>query len=187
MSVPAIVREVKQCFILSDKAKSLANQDSAAFQKGLEPLKDQVQKMTDAQLDAFLASRSRHFHYDRLTWTWRSIRMDEAGVWFAAGGLPSGICLGSVKETASLIAKMGGPAKLATPYSDHRAKDNLLGIVRVSSVISKERLLSVIGEVGGTHRGPPCKRMQWDLCDGSLRAVGQALSGLDTVNAFLGT
>jgi len=176
---------VKECFVLSDKAKSLANLDPPKFELELGSLIAQVKKLNDIDLDAFLASRSRAGHFDRYSWTLGEISTEEAGVWFTAGGLPDSVCFGSVWETAVLIRNMGGPECLPTPYQDHRAKDNLSGIIRMASIFPRERLLSIIAEPGGTHRNPPCKRMRWDLCDGSLRALGQALAGVKNVNAFI--
>lgn len=179
------MREVKECFVLSDKAKSLADLDPDKFQKGLGPLKEQVQGMTDPQLDSILGWRASH--YDSLSWSWGNVSIDDSGVWLGAGGLPEEVCLGSVRETASLIKKMGGPGALPIPHGDRRAKDNIPGILRVASVISKERSLSVIADRGGTHRPiSRCRTMRWDLCDGSVRAVGLALARVETLNAFFG-
>jgi len=139
--------------------------------------------MTDALIDRILDWRAPH--YNSFSWTWGTLSSEETGVWLGAGGLPDTLCTGSVKETASSIMRMGGATAIPTVSTDRRAKDNIPGIMRVSTLISKERLLSVIADPGGTHRPtPPCKRMRWDLCDGSLRAVALALAGIETVSAF---
>jgi len=172
--------------VLSDKAKSLANLDPEQFQKQLEHLKAEVQKMSDSQLDLVLDWRASH--YGGRSWSWGSISIDEVGVWFRAAGLPDFLCLGSVRETASMITKLGGPLALPALKKDRRAKDNLKGIIRVASVIANERALSLIADRDETHRpAPPCRRMLWNLCDGSVRAVGLALNGAGTLNAFFGT
>ncbi len=184
MSQPTTVREVKECFVLSEKAKALANLDVDKFRQGLEVLKNDVRKMSRLEVDGVL--RWRASLYDCLTWHWGAVTIDEVGVWAGAGGLPDVLCLGSVRETASAIVKSGGVQALPG-RSDSRARDNIQGMMTVASLISKERLLSVIAEVGGTHRStPPYKRMSWDLNDGSLRSIALALSGIQTLNAFFG-
>jgi hypothetical protein len=175
---------VKECFVLSDKAKALANRNTAAFQGGLVALKKNVRGMSDRQLDSVLGWRAQV--YDALTWSWGAVSIDEIGVWPGAAGLPCELCLGSVRETALGILNMGGVEALPVG-ADNRAKENILGIMKVAEVISKERLLSVIVEVGGKHREtPPHKRMQWDLNDGSVRSVAFALVRIDRLNAFFG-
>ena len=54
MPQPTTTREAKECFVLSDKAKVLANRDVSSFQKELVALKDVVHRMTNPQLDSVL-------------------------------------------------------------------------------------------------------------------------------------
>ncbi len=140
--------------------------------------------MSDSQLDSVLGWRAPV--YDRLVWRWGTVSIDEVGVWPGAGGLPSSLCMGSVRETASEIANMGGAQALAVS-GDPRARDSIAGMIAVASVISNERLLSVIAVAGGTYRPtPPHKRMRWDLDDGSLRSIALTLAGIETLNAYFG-
>ena len=179
------VREVKQCFVLSDKAKALANRNITEFKDGLVELKNKVNEMSDSDLDSYPPLRSRVQEYNHLTWLWGAVSIDEIGVWPRAAGIPCELCLGSVRETASGIRKRGGVEALPVG-ADNRAKENIPGIINVAEVISKERLLSVIGLAGGIIRKPPHKRMRWDLDDGSVRSVAFALAGIESLNGFLG-
>ena len=185
MPQPTTTREAKECFVLSDKAKVLANRDVSSFQKELVALKDVVHRMTNPQLDSVLDWRAPV--YDQLTWKWGTATIDEVGVWPMAGGLPADLCMGSARETATGIKKRGGIQALPVPYGDSRAKNNIPGMITIASVISKERLLSVIAEVGGTHRPtPPYLKQKWDLNDGSIRSVALALARMERLNAFFG-
>jgi len=88
---PTTVREVKECFVLSDKAKGLANRNREDFQKGLYPLKESVWKMSDSELDSYDALRTdprRVKDYNRHSWVWGALSIDEIGVWPGAAGLP---------------------------------------------------------------------------------------------------
>lgn len=178
------VREVKQCFVLSDKAKKFANLNITEFQEGLGAFKKDVEEMSEQQLDSVLDWRAPE--YNRLTWRWGTVSIDEIGVWPGAAGLPERLCLGSVRETASGILKMGGVQALPV-NGDTRARDSIPGMEAVAEVISNERLLSLIARAGGTYRKPPHERMRWDLDDGSVRSVALALVGIERLNAFFGT
>ncbi len=77
MSQQTTIRESKECFVLSDKAKALESRDTTNFQKELAVLKDKVHQISNPELDSVLDWRAPV--YDRLKWSWGTTTIDEVG------------------------------------------------------------------------------------------------------------
>ncbi len=184
--MPRVSRiEVKGCFVLGEQGKNLAGLVGKDFQAGLGDLKYGVEAMGEAELDREMIEQPqwRKTDYDTFEWAYDTVSIDRVGIWYEAGGLPAEFCLGSVRDTANLLEAR----RIESLPSLCKAKSEVPVMRKVAAVIASERLLSAIAVPGGRRRPtPPRARMTWDLDDGSHRAIALALSGIESLNAYLG-
>ena len=176
--------EVKRCFVLSERAKKLAHKQRDEFLKDLDTIEKTIIALKENELDNEIRRicPPRLTKYNELVWYYGMCSIDEMGVWRCARGLPREWTFGSVRETARYVkqaiehGKLGGEANIA-----------ILGIMKLSDVIAERRLLSLILVPGGPWWGREgCRKMRWNVDDGSMRAIALALTGRTKLNAFVG-
>ena len=176
--------EVKRCFVLSERARKLANKQGNEFVKGLDTIEKIIVSLKENELDDEIRRiwPPRLNKYNELVWYYGKCSIDDMGVWRCARGLPREWTLGSVREAARYVeqaieqGKLRGDASIA-----------ILGIMKLSDVIAERRLLSLILVPGGPRWGREyCRKMRWNVDDGSMRAIALALTGRTTLNAFVG-
>ena len=140
--------EVKRCFVASEIGKSLANKSREDFIKGKDETIQKVLSMTEENLNKEISSKDRERLdlYDRLTWHYERVSIDDIGVWDKAKGVPHEWCVGSVRDTSIAIEE-----GRISPSSDFYG--SILAIKKVADIIVKTRLFSIIVVSGETSRG----------------------------------
>lgn len=94
--------EVKRCFVVSEMGKSLANKSKEDYIRGKDEIIQKVLSMTQENLNKGISSKDpeRLDLYDKLTWHYERVPIDDTGVWDKAKGLPHEWCVGSVRDTS---------------------------------------------------------------------------------------
>ena len=178
--------EVKRCFVASDMGKSLANKSREDYIQGTEEIIQKVLGMTEENLNKQISSRDpkRLGLYNKLTWYYGRVSIDDMGVWDEAKGLPHEWCLGSVRET-SRSYRIAIEEGKTFPFSDFYRQ--IPAIKEVADVIEKARFFSIIVVSGETSRGRQnCRKTKWNIDDGCMRAIALTLTGKEELNAYMG-
>jgi hypothetical protein len=181
--------EVKRCFVTSERGRFIAAFDRPLFLSCLQKIEREVSLLNDEDLDLEIDWQPRRnmFNLKSIQWTFKQVSIDTIGVWVnteGSGGLSREWCIGSVKDTANAIKN-----KLTRNISG-RVFDSIPGIIRLAEIISIRRMLSIIVVTSGLcypRRHRPCRKVEFDIDDGCMRAISLALIGQQHLNAFIGT
>lgn len=174
------ILEVKQCFVLGNRVKSLGGLSSHEFEECLQRIKRAVVAASEPQLDLELAERQSA--YEQRSWRYEAISIDETQIYDGAGELPPYMTRGTLRQVADAVAR----ANLDRIH-DCRAKFAIPGIMAQALLIRSERLLSVIVMPIGDPFRRKAPNIKWHIDDGSMRGISLAMSGEETLNAFIGT
>lgn len=192
-------KEVKRCFVLSQRFTSKQMRKDAVKKHMIKPsqkaiaenIKIQivnVMKMSEEQLDHIITTeyKKRLKAYDAVEWYLGVVDVSEVGVWRGAGGLPKSWTRGSVKETAQkLFEEMN---KKNFQHSRVRAARVVPKIIEIKSILKKQKyLLPIIlssGTIKGARKG--MKKMKGDIDDGCMRSLAFAGTGDEKIKTYIG-
>jgi len=196
-------REVKVYFLLADAGKELFAQGPIFNKRELEEYYSYMlgayNKMEEGELNERITNNVRLNRYDNMDWHKANIKLEEMGSWPEMKGLPIEFTTGNIPEVARMINKF---KKREIEVSKDRLEKTKRCAKKLDSIIANvdfvrpnfPLILFPGGEVrekdynnhARKNAKPLCEIFQYDIDDGSERAVSYSLAGLKDVPCYVG-
>jgi len=195
---------VKECFILADIGKNLIASNMKDHLAELINKKKEIEGWTNAQVDQMIndkQTQKRMYRFNAWSWKLERLPLHTLGVYPKMNELPDRYCFGTVPKTSVQIKRLldGSEGLGICEITDELKKRlqkllQMWNMMRTASQEDVDQYLQVnpiIVVKGGQIRGPFKKKgyeiFDWDIDDGSSRAVIVAMIGRDRLLVYAGT